>query len=295
MLFGALISPTDPVSVLALFKEANAPEDLKVLVEGESLFNDATGVVLFTILFEAVLSGGHLSLSYAALEFVKVSAGGLALGAALGIVAFWVMKQFEEPLLENAICLLLAYGAFWLAEVIHVSGVIATVMAGLLMGNFGRRLSMGPKTTETIETFFESIDFLINSFLFILIGLELREIPREIPWLLVFVAIAAMLIGRAVVTYTFYWVLNQFGRKRPKAFKHILFWGGLRGSIPIALLLQLSVAAKPSESNLLIEYRSALIVAGFSCVFFSLVVQGITMKPLMKFLKIGQEQQPDSH
>ncbi len=212
MLFGALISPTDPVSVLALFKEANAPEDLKVLVEGESLFNDATGVVLFTILFEAVLNGGNLSLSHATLEFIKVSAGGLALGAALGIVAFWVMKQFEEPLLENAICLVLAYGAFWLAEVIHVSGVIATVMAGLLMGNFGRRLSMGPKTRETVETFFESIDFLINSFLFILIGLELREIPRDIPWQLVLVAIAAMLVGRAAVAYTFYWVLNQLGR-----------------------------------------------------------------------------------
>jgi len=294
MLFGALISPTDPVSVLALFKEANAPEDLKVLVEGESLFNDATGVVLFTILFEAVLSGGNLSLGHSALEFIKVSAGGLALGAVLGILAFWVMKHFEEPLLENAICLVLAYGAFWLAEVIHVSGVIATVMAGLLMGNYGRRLSMGPKTSETIETFFESIDFLINSFLFILIGLELREIPRDIPWRLVFVAIAAMLVGRGVVAYTFYWMLNQFGRKRPKPWKHILFWGGLRGSIPIALLLYLPVAAKLEEGHILIEYRSLLLVAGFSCVFFSLVIQGITMKPLMKFLKIGQEQQANS-
>ena len=295
MLFGALISPTDPVSVLALFKEANAPEDLKVLVEGESLFNDATGVVLFTILLDAVLNGGHLSLGHAALEFIKVSAGGLALGAALGIVAFWVMKQFEEPLLENAICLVLAYGAFWLAEVIHVSGVIATVMAGLLMGNYGRRLSMGPKTTETVENFFESIGFLINSFLFILIGLELREIPRDLlSWRLVLVAIVAMLVGRAVVTYTFYWALNQFGRKRPKPWKHILFWGGLRGSIPIALLLQLSVAAKLPEDHILIEYRPLLLVAGFSCVFFSLVIQGITMKPLMKFLKIGQEQQTDS-
>ena len=206
------------------------------------------------------------------------------------------MKHFEEPLLENAICLVLAYGAFWLAEVVHISGVIATVMGGLLMGNFGRRLSMGPKTTETVETFFESIDFIINSFLFILIGLELREIPSTIPWRLVFAAIAAMLVGRAVVSYTFYWILNQFGRKRPKPWKHILFWGGLRGSIPIALLLHLPVAAKLPEGHILIEYRPLLLVAGFSCVFFSLVIQGITMKPLMKFLKIGgEESQTNSH
>lgn len=208
LLFGALISPTDPVSVLALFRTARAPEDLRTLVEGESLFNDATGVVLFTILLEAVVHGGGLSVADASLEFVKVSAGGLLLGGVLGLAAFAVLRRLEDHLLENAICLALAYGSFWLAEVLHVSGVIASVMAGLLIGNFGRRLSMSPKTRETVETFFESIGFLINSFLFILIGLELREIPAEIPanfWRLLVVAIAAMLIGRGVVAYTFYW------------------------------------------------------------------------------------------
>jgi CPA1 family monovalent cation:H+ antiporter len=293
LLFGALISPTDPVSVLALFKQAGAPDDLKTLVEGESLFNDATGIVLSTILLEAVI-GPHveLSLGGAVVAFAKVSLGGLVLGAALGYVAFQVMRRIEDHLLENAICLVLAYGTFWLAEVLHLSGVIATVMSGLLIGNHGAHLSMGARTRETIESFLESIDFLINSLLFILIGLELREIPAAVgvdPWRLVIVAILAMLIGRATVSYTFYWALNQVGTRRPGSWKHVLFWGGLRGSIPIALLLHLPLADRLPEGSPLATWRPALIMAGFGCVFFSLVVQGLTMQPLMRRLRIGGE------
>lgn len=279
ILFGALISPTDPVSVLSLFKEVGAPKDLKTIVEGESLFNDATGVVLFTILLKALLSGQEFGFGQAAYEFVKVSVGGLLLGAVLGWIVFKIMRYIEDHLLENALCLVLAYGSFWLAEVMHLSGVIGTVMAGLMIGNYGRRLSMSVKTTNTVEIFFESIGFLINSLLFVLIGLELREVPANIMWKTVFVAIAAMLIARAAVSYSFYWLLNQVGTKRPKRWNHILFWGGLRGSIPIALLLNL-----PNE-GLLVTWRPVLLLAGFGCVFFSLVVQGITMKPLM--LKLG--------
>jgi len=279
ILFGALISPTDPVSVLSLFKEVGAPKDLKIIVEGESLFNDATGVVLFTILLKTLLSGQEFGFGQAAYEFVKVSIGGLLLGAVLGWIVFKIMRHIEDHLLENALCLVLAYGSFWLAEVIHLSGVIGTVMAGLMIGNYGRRLSMSVKTTNTVENFFEAIAFLINSLLFVLIGLELREVPANIMWMTVFVAVAAMLIARAAVSYSFYWLLNQAGTKRPKRWNHILFWGGLRGSIPIALLLNL-----PNE-GLLVTWRPVLLLAGFGCVFFSLVVQGITMKPLM--LKLG--------
>jgi CPA1 family monovalent cation:H+ antiporter len=279
ILFGALISPTDPVSVLSLFKEVGAPEDLKTIVEGESLFNDATGVVLFTILLKALLEGQEFGFGQAVYEFVKVSVGGLLLGGLLGWIVFKIMRHLEDHLLENALCLVLAYGSFWLAEGMHLSGVIGTVMAGLMIGNYGRRLSMSEKTTQTVEIFFESIGFLINSLLFILIGLELREVPGNIMWMTAVVAIAAMLIGRAAVSYSFYWLLNQVGTRRPKKWKHILFWGGLRGSIPIALLLQL-----PNE-GVLVTWRPVLLVAGFGCVFFSLVVQGLTMKPLMR--KIG--------
>lgn len=290
LLFGALISPTDPVSVLALFRQAHAPDDLRTLVEGESLLNDATGVVAFTILYQAAVHGGGLSAGHALTEFLWVSAGGLVLGAVLGAVAFALLRRLEDHLLENSICLLAAYGAFWLAEAFHVSGVIATVMAGLLLGNYGRRFSMSEKTRETVETFFESIDFLINSFLFILIGLELRDIAGANgvdPWRLLIVAIAAMLLGRAVVSYTFWWLLNRVGTRRPVNWSHILFWGGLRGSIPIALLLHLPATSALPAGSPLAPYRDALFVAGFGCVIFSLIVQGLTMSPLMRRLNIG--------
>lgn len=142
---------------------------------------DATGVVLFTIILKALLSGQGLGIGEAAYTFLKVSGGGLLLGAGLGWLAFTIMRYLDDHLLENALCIVLAYGAFWLAEVIHLSGVIATVMSGLMMGNYGRRLSMSAKTRETVEVFFESIDFIINSLLFMLIGLELREVGGVIP------------------------------------------------------------------------------------------------------------------
>lgn len=164
MLFGALISPTDPVSVLALFREVDVPEDLRVLVEGESLFNDATGVVLFTIILEAIKEGVGLDLPMAAWEFVKVSGGGLLLGGLLGYVAFAILRRLNDHLLGNAICLALAYGSFWLAEVCHFSGVIAVVMSGLLIGNHGRRLAMNPKTIETVEFFFRIYRFFDKFF-----------------------------------------------------------------------------------------------------------------------------------
>ncbi len=284
MLFGALITPTDPVSVLALFKECKVPDDLKYMVEGESLFNDGTGIVVFTIILGMVTEGRSFQTSEAGLEFLKVAGGGLVMGLILGGIAYAIMKRFEDHLLENALCLVLALGSFWLAEVVHVSGVIATVVAGLLIGNYGRHYTMEHKTRQTVDTFFESVDFLINSVLFILIGLELQVISWEqvtANYRPILAAIVGLVVARALAVYPLYWILNLRGTIRPVSWSHIMFWGGLRGSIPIALLLGL-----PDE-GVLAEYRPVLLVSGFAAVMFSLVVQGMTVKPLLVALKIG--------
>jgi len=287
LLLGALLSPTDPVSVLALFKKAGVSADLRHLVEGESLFNDGTAVVVFVILLDLVMQGGAVNVGAALLDFVRVAGGGLALGVGLGYIAWLFLRRVEEAMIETTACLTLALGSFWAAEVLHLSGVISTVAAGLLIGNFGKHLSMSPRATVVIESFFEVLDFLINSVLFIMIGLEIQVVESGATLAhaqLVGAGILALLVARAVVVYPLYFSLNLVGRVRPAAWSHVLFWGGLRGSIPIALLLGL-----PREGPIA-PYRDALLIAGFGVVLFSLVVQGLTVNPLLGWLGLRRSE-----
>ncbi|MCZ6810586.1 MAG: cation:proton antiporter, partial [Planctomycetota bacterium] len=179
LLFGAMMAPTDPISVLATFKRAKAPEALRTLVEGESVFNDGTGVVLFLILFGAVVGGEPLSVADGVLEFVRVVGLGLVVGLGSGLIAFWLLKRLDDHMLENAITVVLVWGSFIIAEdFLEASGVIAVVVAGLIMGNYGSRLAMSKQTRETIHTFWESIDFIVNSMVFLLIGIELQYVAK---------------------------------------------------------------------------------------------------------------------
>lgn len=280
LLFGAMISPTDPVSVVALFKELGAPKKLSTIVEGESLFNDGTGVVLFAVIL-LLIQEARPTILDGSYEFLKEVAGGLVVGGAFGFLAYQILKPIDDHLIEVMITLILAFGAFLVGDFIGVSGVVAVVTSGVIIGNYATSSSMSPTTRLTLTSFWEFGAFVINSVLFVLIGLEIHNIlPGEVGLGTAVMAsvygIVAILLARAIVVYGGLLGLRRWGEGMPRNWKHVVFWGGLRGSIPVALALGLvGTTATVQDANL-------LIVMTFGVVLFSLVIGGLTMKPLMK-------------
>lgn len=274
-LLGVILSPTDPVSVLALFKEYGVAKGLQTIVEGESVFNDGVAVVLYLIVLES-LHGEPVTLLGGTVEFVKVVAGGALIGSLLGYLTHRLYSVIDDHLIEVGLSLVLAYGVYLLAERVEVSGVIAVVAAGLIIGNYGRIFSMSPSTRLSLTHFWEIGAFLINGLLFLLIGLtvergQLLGYAAEIA-----VVFLAMLAARGAVVYG---ILGAYRlaapRSPPFAWWHVVHWGGVRGSIPAALALGLPAGVPQLE-------RLRAITLG--AVFLSLVVQGLTIKPLLKAL-----------
>lgn len=276
LLFGAMVAATDPISVLAIFREVKAPDRLRTLMEGESLFNDGTSVVLFGVLYGVLYGGAEVTASGVVLSFLAVCVGGAALGGTLGYLTYRILKQLEDHLLEVTLTVVLVFGSYLLAELLHVSGVIAVVVAGLIMGNYGRVFSMSHRTRETVENFWEVIDFLINAFLFLLIGLEMTAYVPDLGSYLVpgVLVVAIVLLSRALTVYPVWALVSRTPQVYPFSWTHVIFWGGLRGSIPIALVLGM-----PST----VPFRAEFLVLTAFLVFFSLVVQSLTMKPLLRW------------
>jgi CPA1 family monovalent cation:H+ antiporter len=352
LLFGALLATTDPISVLAAFRSAGVPQRLKTIVEGESLFNDGTGVVLFVLLFtmlfpQGVLDHGgdaaapteahatlvapdgigvvrliqdeppieppderpapsdettspttpapddatpatgassdgfHLDdVKNAGIEFLKVVGIGILAGLVLGLGCMAVLRFINDHTLETAITIVLAWGSFLFVEYLHGSGVIAVVVIGLVMGNYGRNLSMSEETRLTVEGFWDAIAFVVNSLVFLLIGTELQDVGPAaflsitgviIPAIIAFLA---LLVSRGLQVYPIAWLYRH--RWDPN-WKHVIFWSGLKGSIPIALVLGMP------EGPL----RDFLLPVIFVVVLISLVLQGSTMPLLISFLGCG--------
>ncbi len=281
LLFGAIICATDPVSVLALFKQLGLPKRLYVVVEGESLLNDGTAVVVFRIVLAVVL--GTAATTPEALfveslrEFTITVLGGLAVGGVIGLVASKLTGFFDDHLLEITLTTIAAYGSFLLAESIHVSPVIAVVTAGIIIGSFGRPEGMSPATQMSVNAFWEYAAFVVNSLVFLLIGLEIQITTLADQMHLVVWAVAGMLVARVIAIYGITPIANLFAEKVPLRFQHVLFWGGLRGSLSIALVLSL-----PRELPL----RHELTIMTFGAVVFSLLAQGLTIAPLLRRLKL---------
>lgn len=272
LLFGALISPTDPVAVIGILKEAKVPRSLEVQITGESLFNDGIGVVAFIVMSEIAVSGDQASVAHIGKLFLEEAVGGAAFGFAIGWVAFRLLKSVDNYRVEVMLTLALVMGGYALASVIHVSGPIAIVVAGLFIGNHGRQYAMSDTTRKNVDSFWELIDEILNALLFVLIGLEILILSFTQSLLFAgLLAIPAILLAR-LISVTLPVSVIRRTRKLTAGTVRIMTWGGLRGGISVALALSLP-ASREREIVLAITYM---------IVIFSILVQGLSLKHIVR-------------
>lgn len=281
LLIGAIVSPTDPVSVLAILRETGVSKRLAHIIDGESCFNDGVGVVLFLILLRGI-AGDEVTAGGAFKLFTVEVAGGLATGVILGAAASLILKQLDDHLLEVMISVALAYGAYVLADRLHVSGVMAVVAAGLITGSWGREFAMSPTTRLALSHFWEVMAFIANSLLFLLMGIAVESVRLGEFALKIAVTFGAVTIGRFVLVHVTCWLLARAGRELPMAWRHVIAWAGLRGSIPIALALGVTLPAGAGPPH------AELLTIVFGVVLVSLLLQGLTIKPLIRRLGLAE-------
>lgn len=282
LLFGALIAATDPVSVLAIFRDLGAPRRLSAVVEAESLLNDGTAIVLFSIVLAALTSGG-VSVGEGVLRFIWVSLGGAALGVVIGFIAVTLLRHVDEQTIEVTATVVVAYGTYLLADSIGISGVIAVVAAGVIFGNL-RALAVSPITRITLEWFWEFIAFLGNALIFLLIGMRVvgLDLVRKAPAAALVILI--VLASRALVVALANASLLPWGKELTWRHTPLLWWGGVRGAVALALTLSLPLD---------LAARSWIQPIAFDVVIFSLIVQGLTVGPLTRWLDIAESPSPE--
>ena len=278
LLVGATLSATDPVSVIALFRELGAPKRLTTLMEGESLFNDGVAVVAFSLLVGIPLGIEQFDLQVSIVRFFVFVGIGLGVGGLIGFGISYLTQRFDLPLVEQSLTLVSAYGAYIVTEEFGGSGVIGVVTCGLILGNFGSRIGMNPRTRVIVTEFWEFLAFFVNSIVFLLIGDQIRFASLAENLDSIAVTIAAVIVTRAIAIYSLgslsNWLVKSEINWREQT---VLWWGGLRGSVSIALALSLPTALKGREE---------IIATVFGVVLFTLLVQGLTTKTLLERLNL---------
>jgi CPA1 family monovalent cation:H+ antiporter len=272
LVFGVLIAATDPVSVVATFREARARGRLLLLVEAESLFNDGTAAVAFGAVVAWTLGHGPTPVEMTAMVLMMVG-GGLLCGAAVAGVMLLLAGHAEDHLVEITCTTVAAYGSFLLAEHFHVSGVLATLTAGLMMGNIGPLGAISPRGREAVQAFWDYAAFVANSLVFLLIGMHEARENFAAVWPPALAAILLVMLGRAFAIYPCCFLFSWSALRVTWSHRHILFWGGLRGALALALALGL-----PPQ----VPARESIITVSFAVVAFSIFVQGLTMTPLLR-------------
>lgn len=273
IVFGVLIAATDPVSVIATFKDLKVPGRVRLLIEAESLFNDATAAVAFIIVL-IFASGQSIGVLGVSKTLVIMIAGSIVCGAVVAAAALLLSGATDDHLVEITFTAVAAFGSFLLAEHFHLSGVLATLTSGLIIGNVGH-LAITAKTREAVEEFWEYAAFVANSLIFLLIGMRLANQDYEFVLLPALIAIVIVTLGRALAIYPLSLLFARSKLRIRAQHQHVLFWGGLRGALALALALGLP-AGMPG--------REAMITVAFAVVAFSIFVQGLTIKPLMRRL-----------
>jgi CPA1 family monovalent cation:H+ antiporter len=282
LLVGACLSATDPVSVVALFREVGVDKQLSAVMEGESLVNDGMAVVAFSVLVDLVMGGAEVAVQPVLLQLVTVLGVGVGMGLLLGFAISYLTQRFDLPLVEQSLTLVAAYGAYLIAEQLGGSGVIATVTTGLILGNFGSRIGMNPRTRVIVTEFWEFLSFFVNSIVFLLIGDQVQFSALGRNWQAIAITVIAMLVSRALFIYGLGFLSNRLANSQlTVAEQTVLWWGGLRGSVSIALALSVPV---------LLPVRSEVISTVFGAVLFTLLVQGLLIKPLLSGLQLLGDQ-----
>ena len=277
-LFGALISPTDPIAVMGILSSAGAPKSIETVIAGESLFNDGIGVVIFVLLLGILSSGDIPTANYVAHTLAVEAGGGIIFGLGLGAILYYMLKSIDSYQEEVLLTLAGVIGGYALASHWHLSGPLAMVMMGLMVGNRGRALAMSDKTRHYIDLFWELIDEILNAILFVLIGLEVVMIAYSgnlfiAAGLTIVIALLARFIVVGMTTKTFHRQLDL-----PTGAWKVLTWGGLRGGISVALVLQLPLGTE----------RDILLALTYAVVIFSILVQGLSVGKVAKSIRTDE-------
>ena len=288
LLLGAILSPTDPVAVLGLFRQLKVNIRLSTIIEGESLFNDGIAGALYQTFLAFVLLNlqGHPATGASAwldgiLTFVLEAGGGLLIGVACGFLLSRFVKFIDDPLIETTVTIIAAYGVYLVADILHVSGILALIVAALIFGSYGRRIGMKVQTQEAVDTFWSIVAFVANALLFLLVGAELNPLKffasTSIVSLLLTagVAIVAVLIARLVMVFMLRTISHLLGGAILLSWRFVIFWSGLRGALSLALVLALPLS---------VPARDALILSTYAVVLFTLLVQGFSLRFILRRL-----------